>query len=244
MADWLARAQCCLRPAGDSKVEALKRESSRRISVIPPYGGKIKWMHPLELQRIVDTPTPDDRWWTAEHGWPKPSHVKFDDGQPPSILPSFEEQPAFRVPEEDIIGELHVELLEPQYSKLSLASAESSHASQALKRKADCALLLSPEYPQARNLEKMDHLSQNDIYAFFLLEECAAATPVMWNSDRPRWHVGCARALRFPVRRPCSALYVVSLLPPPLGHALHRRLPHVSAVKTHCHNALPTRMPA
>lgn len=75
---------------------------------------------------------------------------------------------------------------------------------------------LSLELLETTNLPKMDSIygmqtTENDVYAFVLFERWTAKTVVIDNCDNPRWHVECARAMRFPITSPGSSIYIALL---------------------------------
>ena len=126
----------------------------------------------------VEAPTPDDRWFTPTVGWT----VDDGDGHTPHyLMPTAREAAPLFPSDEDIIGELRVEVLEAE------------------------------NLPNMDSLAGVSMGDKTDAYAMLIFENYVAQTSVIFDSLNPRWAANdpkSFRAFRFPVLTPYSVLYV------------------------------------
>jgi len=144
------------------------------------------WAHDIigsqPEQRDIDKPTQPSRWFTPRDGWPEKDaagrQIKWACGGLNGHAPP------------DLIGSARKDpqLFLPVDMELGTLRVE---------------LLETDDLPQMDNV-----LDANDVYALVVFEDTAACTNVIENVNSPAWSAEHARAFRFPIFSPASALHV------------------------------------
>ena len=124
-------------------------------------------------EECIAAPTPEDRWFTPERGWPSSPSSEL-----PAALTSGGYRPKAWEPPPSLVA--------PEYF---------GHVSQAIGE-------VRVEVLQAERLPRLLHLVDLDIvdpYAVLVFEGFAARTSMIVNDSSPRWSAEVPRAFRFPV---------------------------------------------
>ena len=105
-----ARSEMPERESSERAERSMMTNHSNDLVRVEPAWNKFSRLSKMQYDTIVSAATPPERWFTPRDGWPQ--NVRYAGPQPVNLMPTWEEDHDYFLPESASLGVLKVELLE------------------------------------------------------------------------------------------------------------------------------------
>lgn len=176
----------------------------------PPYRGRTELL-PGELQEACDAPTPLERFFTPQGGWPSIVAADSSRGRDANCVLLSPPRVSLHVPEMSALGNVAARAEGSCSPHPPLCPSRAPPTSKVPPQAAAEPVPIGElrvEVLEATGLPNLDTFSLTDAYAVVLWEGCAARTCTIDDDLEPKWHAESPRAFRLPILRPYSTLFV------------------------------------